>query len=369
MSKQKTNSGRAPSVWEAFARRHAGQPFLERETLYSLTEPIIDAVKAVAPDFFSADQERFERDLARSASFGFFHRNPLGYTRSDRDGGAGLAERGARSGRAIEEMLRDEYRRGGMCDPEIRDCFRASDDRRQVMNTRQDAYTGWLVTNTEFRDDVSGLQSRWAALVGELGRFPSFPRWPADDLGLDTAVPDCFRDEFLAFYRRWGLERMLTWEWPVAMEPDLVGGMIRDLHEMSETGVVLFVPWYMVRGEKLNLQEVVRLARATSPPPHLRDWVGKTRRKQDEMGDVRYERLAWLYRFLELALRRRYPQACRRRAQRMDLALGRVIGRDAESLRKLRQEMQRALSGGRRSSGAAGPDQGRLDDRPRVVQQ
>jgi hypothetical protein len=76
----------------------------------------------------------------------------------------------------------------------------------------------------------------------------------------------------------------------------------------------------------------------------LAEWLQKTRHKQDEFGDVRYERLAMLYRFLELALRRRYPEECHRRANKLDCAFSRVFQCGEESLRKLRLELQRGLS-------------------------
>jgi hypothetical protein len=169
------------------------------------------------------------------------------------------------------------------------------------------------------------------------------PHWPLHDLGLHTGVPDDFAEDFLAFYCRWNLQQMLTWEWPVPMEPDLVGGVLGDEGPLAEAGVPVFLPWYVLRGEKLNLGEVVRRSRATDTPRHLRPWVRKTRRKKEVLGDRHYERLAFLYRFLELALRQRYPEACRRMAQKFDLAFGRALGRDAESVRKLRLELQRAL--------------------------
>jgi hypothetical protein len=127
------------------------------------------------------------------------------------------------------------------------------------------------------------------------------------------------------------------------MDPDLVGGMLEDGGLLNEAGVELFVPRYLLRGKKLNLQEIVRHRRATYSPPLLREWVWKTRRKQDELGDLRFVRLAFLYRFLELTLRQQYPGACRGRLEKLDIAFGSVIGCEGESVRKLRLELQSSL--------------------------
>ncbi len=91
---------RIDPVWEAFARRQAGNPFLELDTLYALTEPIIDAIQANVCNFFTADQKGFERDLARTASFGFFYQRPLGRAASpapENTDQPSLAERQRRS--------------------------------------------------------------------------------------------------------------------------------------------------------------------------------------------------------------------------------------------------------------------------------
>jgi hypothetical protein len=283
--------------------------------LYSLDEALIDALLAEVPAFFRADQERFERDLARTASFGFFCRRPLGSSQHD-TATASLEERNARSDRAIRELLAEEYRRAGASDDDVRVASAAREDRRDLIAARKQAFTGWLVTCRQFRDELRNLQTKWEAQVDKLGRFPSFPHWPLHDLGLQAEAPDAFVSDFLGFYSRWNLQQLLTWDWPIPMEPDLVGGMLKNEGLLAETGIRVFLPWYLLRGEKLNVQDLIRHGRALTLPPHLREWVQKTRKKQNELGDVRYERLAYLYRFLDLALRRRYPEACRRKAQK-----------------------------------------------------
>ena len=75
-------------AWEAFAERHAGNPFLGLDPLYALSEPIIDAIGRESPGFFDAGQERFERDLARTAHFGFFLRRAYGPGSDGTAGGA-----------------------------------------------------------------------------------------------------------------------------------------------------------------------------------------------------------------------------------------------------------------------------------------
>jgi hypothetical protein len=343
MNDTESNSGKTQTFWEAFASRNAGHPFLACEVLYSLTEPIIDAIRSEIPDFFSNEQVSFERDLARTASFGFFHGRAIGASKlSDNDSRQALEEREARSAKKIDALLEESQRSTGASDSEICEYSQSHANTRAIVDTIKDAFIGWLVSNATFRSELHTLHATWGEVVRELGRFPTFPYWPFFDYGLNTELPAEFRDDILAFYRRWGLFQMLTWEWPVPMGLDQVG-----LHKAQdldpEAGVTLFVPWYLLRGEKLNLQEIVRATRLTEIPAHLQEWVKKTRRKKDEVGNLRSERMGRLYRILFLALRRRYPQACARRAQKLDFALSRVINCDEESVRKIRLELQRKL--------------------------
>jgi len=342
-------SERPPFVeWEEFAHRQAGHPFLQHDPLYALSEPIIDAIKPAVPTFFTEDQERFERDLAQTASFGFFHRNPMGLTARDRQAdprtGLSLREQHERSTRAINEMIAEELGRDGLTDGEIDEYLRRHAEKREVIETRQDAYVGWLISNQGFRDEVRELRASWELVVQERGRFPRYPRWPNLDGpgGTDAFHENCYR-----FYCRWGLDRMLTWDWPVPMEPDLVGRPLRAAeHRLAVAGVILFVPWYLLRGEKLDLQGIAQLARTNCGATHLRDWLhNQSSRRGDELGDIRYERLQWIYRYHELVLVRRYGTACRGHVQRLDRALASVIDRDADTVKQLRQELKRVLHG------------------------
>ena len=139
---------------------------------------------------------------------------------------------------------------------------------------------------------------------------------------------------------------MLTWDWPVPMEPDLVGGMLQDQHRLPDAGVVLFVPWYLLRGEKLDLQGIVQQARTACEAKHLWDWLHKQlAHGDDQMGDIRYERVGWLYRYHELVLVRRYRSARRGHVQRLDRALAGVIDRDEDTVKKLRLDLKRVLHG------------------------
>jgi hypothetical protein len=163
------------------------------------------------------------------------------------------------------------------------------------------------------------------------------------DLQLDSDVPPEFWDGFIRFYARWGLDRMVTWDWPAPMEPDLVGGMLQDRDLLPDAGLVLVVPWYLLRGEKLDLRGVAQQARTACEATHLWDWLRKQPASSgdEELGDIRYERMGWIYRYHELVLVRRYRTSCRGHVQQLDRALASVIGRNEDTVKKLRLELKR----------------------------
>ena len=131
-------------------------------------------------------------------------------------------------------------------------------------------------------------------------------------------------------------------------------GLRQGVDLLSSGGVVLFLPWYLLRGEKLDLGGVVRQCRLGSAPEHLRGWVNKgASRGSDPLGDARYGTIRWLYRYHELVLLRRYPEACRGNVQRLDVAFAKVLEREEDSVKKLRLELRRSLDGGAESLASA----------------
>ncbi len=186
-----------------------------------------------------------------------------------------MQEQHARSTQAIDDMLKVELHRDGLTEGETREYLQQDAERREVIESRKAAYIGWLVANRRFHEEADELRARWGALVQELGRFPTFPRWPIFDLRLGVDVPREFWDFFVRFYARWGLDPMPTWDWLVPMEPDLVGRMLWDRARLPEADVMVFVPWYLLRGERLDLQGVVQQARTACEAEHLWDWLHK----------------------------------------------------------------------------------------------
>jgi hypothetical protein len=333
-------SGGQPE-WDQFSRRHPGSPFLEQDPLYALSEALISAIRHEIPRFFTDVEEQFERDLARTTSFGFFLRRPFG-ANTDNGPASGAEDRQRAASEKIDAMLAEELRAGGADTVEIDDYFHATENHRAKISDRQDAYAGWLALNPEYRREVRQFRQRWDHAVLAVGRLPRLPVWLLGDNTGGSDLPSGFRESCNEFFCRWGLETLLTWDWPVPLEPDFHTGLRTDFNTLSASGMVLFVPWYLLRGGKLDLGDVARSSRLAAAPDHLRGWVdNRTDGTADKLGDVRYATVRWLYRFDELVLAKRYPAACKGNRQRLDRAFATVLGCDEDSVKKLQRRLQR----------------------------
>jgi hypothetical protein len=74
------------------------------------------------PVFFNKQEESFEQDLARTASFGFFFGRPLGRS-TPSDGVDPLDKRQQRIHAKIQAMLAEELRKDGAAAPDVEKHF------------------------------------------------------------------------------------------------------------------------------------------------------------------------------------------------------------------------------------------------------
>jgi hypothetical protein len=250
-----------------------------------------------------------------------------------------------RAQREWDELGVEILQQKGLSKPEIKSVEQMLAKEDKAIQRRNAAYAGWLVTNRQFRAEVDSLRRTWEPVVRQRSGFPSYPHWPfmqseeKDDEFVDLNEA-CF-----AFYLRWSLLQLVTWDWPVPIEPDLIGHTFRDKGELTKAGMLLFIPWYAMRSDQFNLQAIVRRARLELAPEHLAPWLRKEEQDQGkELGDRVYQRLLWLYRVYKLALEARYGQNCHGKMEDIDYAVSEVIGIGDQAITKLRQRLNRELT-------------------------
>ena len=156
-----------------------------------------------------------------------------------------------------------------------------------------------------------------------------------------------FYDDYLTVYQHWGLERLVSWELPVPLKPELVQPSLYHLTDLVSAGVLVFAPWYLLRDKTINLHVLANRKSVLSSTSHLKQWLG---RKTDQWGHDRYARMLKLYVYLELALKARYGDRLRRQLDALDGAFaGFIYGdpvRASDSVKKMRRELSRRLKAG-----------------------
>jgi hypothetical protein len=123
-------------AWEKFAQRHSGNLSLELDPLYPLPEELIDAIIEEAPRFFTEKEQAFERELAA-----------LARDNSNFDRGQAETER------ELRDMLAEEMKAGGSSELQVGRYLQAEDERREAIESRIEAFAGWLVTDPQFRGE------------------------------------------------------------------------------------------------------------------------------------------------------------------------------------------------------------------------
>jgi len=336
--------------WEEFRSRHPGHRMLQFDPLYSLPVALIDAINK-GKAFFSADDEKFERDLAASAGFGFFKGLRYGHAAKDDelvDRSPGRRQRSTAD--EIDEIINSLLRQSGLREGEIREYAESERTFRMRIDERQCSYVGWLVTNPDFQHDLKMLRQKWESSTPDVLRMPRLKvQWLVRDDG--ETGPAEFRNDCRDFYLKWGLETLVNWDWPFAMEPDFGSRIRESASEFANAGLVVVIPWYLLRGGKVDMNVLVNQRRFADTPERLRPYVvSQGGGRQGDIGDQRFQRMRFLYRWLELTLKRRYANECNRQLRRLDEAFAAVLKCDGESVRKLRLDMQRRVNGGSKPS-------------------
>ncbi|MFT3881093.1 MAG: hypothetical protein QM703_15700 [Gemmatales bacterium] len=288
------------------------------------------------PTFFGEKNLAFELDLAATVSFGFFQQRAYGVVAPDDD------ESHRRRSQQIDRMMLKEMIVAGRKDFEAREYEQTHEEYRSLIDDRINAYRGWLVLQPTYRQELTGMKSKWQSHIDCIGRFPIYPRWPNIDQETGFECDAVFSAEVLTFYRRWGLDSLTTWDWPNPMEPDFNTQMLEDHQPLGQTGITLFIPWYLLRGERLDLQSFIQGSRMYHCEEHLRDWLEpQPSGKRSNTSDIRFRSIAWLYRYYFLALCNRYPESISRNVASLDEVLGQVLERSGESIKRLRQKIKR----------------------------
>jgi hypothetical protein len=154
------------------------------------------------------------------------------------------------------------------------------------------------------------------------------PDWTDDRWCAEVARANAAVETFRVFYRRWCLERFLTWDLPQPLRPEFSGSTILDTFTLSEAGVHIFLPWHLLRDHEFTLRDLAKHLNEARNPAHLKDWLEKGR---DELGYLRFSRLYMLYRYRHLAIAARYPGRILGNTEALDYAFAVYMANSGDS--------------------------------------
>jgi hypothetical protein len=239
----------------------------------------------------------------------------------------------------IEAFLSEAMRLDGRSELQVRNYFKAEKKQEDDLRLRALAYTSWLVTNPQFKMERDAARADWDDRVAALGHFPthrrSFLGEQPEPVGLEEA-------QLLHFYRRWGLETFATWELPVPMSPQLFQTFYADFVTLPEAGLLIFVPSYALRDERLTLKDLAKQLAAEDHWEQLKGWMARGTEGRTKLGYQRLYHTLVLYRYWILGLASRYPERLEGSTERLDQAFASFLGLGDESIKKVRLALRRA---------------------------
>ena len=324
------------------------------ESIYALPSGLITAIEKEL-SIFTKEDAQFEVDLAQAGGGGFFLGQPFGYLSMSNEPVEELDKelevRYESAVASIKQMLTEDRLSAGFDADAIESAMRPDAKTDQKVLERREGYTGWLVTSAGFRSQRDAIRKECGSEIERLGWFPPF--FPSA-MGEVPNVPDEHAKlywKFMEFYQTWGLTRMITWDLPVPLQPQWTAtGRYYLPQAGGRAGIVVFVPWHLLRHRDFKLSDIADRRLAIESPPEIREWIEG---KPKNWGPDRYATMLRIYVYLELALKRRYVDKIRGNQGRLDVAFARFLseGFDDEAtglatIEKVRREMVSRLRSG-----------------------
>lgn len=347
--------------WNEFKQRHMKAPILksacESAILYAVPSGLVQILKDRR--LLDPAAIAFEWELAGLTGGGFWNGHPFAYAPLIEPAVKGVPSAREKQIDARLQVTRDalDDLAHGNCDLATRQASRERSEqlraeRDEKLATSWSAYAGWLIMDRGFRSERDSLRHKWHAIIGQQGRFPEYP------VSLIGEEPACDEDfsadcnaEFRFFYRRWGLDGFATWELPLPMRPEVNNlfysvdeprSTIRNMNGLAlgSAGVLMFLPWCMLRDKKLSVRDVVNMAGGFQECDHVAEWLRVLPHHKSKWGPKRFADMLRIYKYGILALAARYPDLT---WSQIDWALATYLRLSLQSVEKNRQKLTLAL--------------------------
>jgi hypothetical protein len=339
------------SSWNEFEAEFGAHPAMSADVVYAIPMPLIDSIVRYAPAVFDKNDIRFEQALSTSGFTGIFRWKPF-FSELLTEAGASTSDARQKSiDTELRTLIESEIVRSGSTTDEVEQYFSNEVVDRQRSVVTQKSYLGWLLTDPLFRSERDAFCATWRTNIQDDGKFPSIQSQPMGVGGRENVHRRLreYHSETMQFFRRWGLKTFLTWELPIPLPAGLMNNQWFDPQDVSDAGVTVFLPWYVVRDRDLSLADIASHRRLLAAPNHLAEWLD---RETTNWGTERFATMFELYVYLELALRSRYGDRLNRQTGKLDLAFASYridstdsleVDRESETIRKIRQKMNKRI--------------------------
>jgi hypothetical protein len=338
--------------WAEFTRRH-GSERVAADPLYALPEALRVALVEEVPNWFSQADLAFEMDLEilcrRHHAIGLFQNRPVGDVL--------LVPVSMRTEffPALARSLSEE----AATVTETQAAAEAGDDCMSPIHDRLNAYRGWLLTNPVFLNDVSQLRETWGDVVKMLGFFPAYGRLAHGRIGAQqpsggrSIVTEGFARDWNTFYERWQLQRLLTWDLPEPLGPNLSGMAFPASVVRPPSQITIQLPATFALPNPKSLGSLVTSIQRTHQPEHLQGWQQVLDQRHPRgLRFQGFRQIFFLRFYRDIVLARRYPDRFRGRIAAIDRAFAAFLGEmdhagrslSEDAVKKLRQHIDRVCA-------------------------
>jgi hypothetical protein len=216
-----------------------------------------------------------------------------------------------------------------------------------LIRERREAYLGWLTTNPVFLAERDRLRTEHAVNALTQGEIPARRTRPAceHEAHERAQAEDETRTEFHAFYDRWDLCKLVTWDLPVPLAPNLgMPAVLGHLQGLDDRPTI-----QLPRTFRLPARFPIHRLLRDDTDAHLADWHAvEEQEHSSKMNYARWQRIYHLNFLLNVVLRGAYAGQFRRKAGALDEVMAEYFGDTSpESIRKLRQFIDQRRRGAR----------------------
>jgi hypothetical protein len=314
---------------------HQGHPCRSIEPLYALPADLLDSIQTMMPKWLTGPEIAFEQALtnlvARHFAFGIFCEMPV---------------KSFLVNRTPKPIISaDQFRKAGwdryMTEGDLRRILRLADERFDPIYEQLQAYVGWLLTNRQFLVERDRLRSRWERLV--LGAIPVYPvRVAADPASMPPHeggkdVTEEMVSDFKAFYERWQIRRLVTWDLPEPFGVNLGGCSMPDDFQPGQGKITFDLTPIMRLPAHYPLKSILADIQRQQTPEHLRHWLDAQDRMHDD--GLRHGRFGHFFQIVfyrDTVLAGRYQDRFSGHIDLLDGVFADFLGLGPDSVKKLR---------------------------------